>query len=352
MKSKLPIARPFLPMEAKSVEEIPTGSNWQYEPKWDGFRCVAFREGRSVELQSKSAQSLTRYFPELVAALGKLKPDKFVLDGEIIVLVDEKLSFDDLLQRIHPAESRVAKLSIQTPAKFVLFDLLVNSKGRSLIAETLAQRRTKLEAFAAEYLRGNSTFLLSPVTADIKVARQWLKTMRGQLDGLVAKPLDAPYSPGERAMQKIKNLCTVDCVVGGFRYGAKTKLAGSLLLGLYDSDGLLHHVGFTSSMDRASLPNLTRKLEALVGTRGSAGVGFTGRAPGGPSRWSSERSAEWKALRPKLVVEVRYDHFTSGRFRHGTKFLRWRPDKAPLQCRMDQVEVATKSPLTLLRKSA
>ena len=352
MKSKLPIARPFFPMEAKSVEQIPTGSNWQYEPKWDGFRCVAFREGRSVELQSKSAQSLTRYFPELVAALGKLKPDKFVLDGELIVLVNEKLSFDDLLQRIHPAESRVAKLSIETPAKFVLFDLLVDSKGRSLIGQTLAQRRTKLEAFAAEYLRGNSMFLLSPATADIKVARQWLKTMRGQLDGLIAKPLDAPYSPGERAMQKIKNLRTVDCVVGGFRYGAKTKLAGSLLLGLYDSDGLLHHVGFTSSMEHTSLPALTRKLEVLVGTQGSAGVGFTGRAPGGPSRWSSERSAEWKALSPKLVVEVRYDHFTSGRFRHGTKFLRWRPDKAPLQCRMDQVEVATKSPLTLLRKSA
>jgi ATP-dependent DNA ligase len=351
MKSKLPIARPFLPMEAKSAEEIPTGSNWQYEPKWDGFRCIAFREGRSVELPSKSAQSLTRYFPELVAALGELKPDKFVLDGEIIVLVDEKLSFDDLLQRIHPAESRVAKLSIQTPAKFVLFDLLV-AQGRSLIAGTLVQRRTKLEAFAAKYLRGNSMFLLSPATADIKVARQWLKTMRGQLDGLIAKRLDGPYSPGERVMQKIKNLRTVDCVVGGFRYGAKTKLVGSLLLGLYDSDGLLHHVGFTSSMDRASLPDLTRKLEALVGTHGSAGVGFTGRAPGGPSRWSSERSAEWKALRPKLVVEVRYDHFTSGRFRHGTKFLRWRPDKAPLQCRMDQVEVATKSPLTLLRKSA
>jgi len=352
MKSKLPIARPFLPMEAKSVDEIPTGSNWQYEPKWYGFRCVAFREGRSVELQSKSAQLLTRYFPELVDALGKLKPNQFVLDGEIIVLIDEKLSFDNLLQRIHPAESRVAKLSIQTPAKFVLFDLLVDSKGRSLIAETQAQRRTKLQAFAAEYLRGNSMFLLSPATADIKVARQWLKTMRGQLDGVIAKPLDAPYSPGERAMQKIKNLRTVDCVVGGFRYGAKTKLVGSLLLGLYDSDGLLHHVGFTSSMDRASLPALTQKLEALVGTHGSAGVGFTGRAPGGPSRWSSERSAEWKALRPKLVVEVRYDHFTSGRFRHGTKFLRWRPDKAPLQCRMDQVEVATKSPLTLLRKSA
>jgi len=234
MKSKLPITRPFLPMEAKSVEEIPTGSNWQYEPKWDGFQCVAFREGSSVELQSKSAQSLTRYFPELVAALGKLKPDKFVLDGELIVLVNEKLSFDDLLQRIHPAASRVAKLAVQTPAKFVLFDLLVDAKGRSLIGETLAQRRTKLETFAAEYLRGNSTFLLSPATADIKVARQWLKTMRGQLDGLIAKPLDAPYSPGERAMQKIKNLRTVDCVVAGFRYGTKTQTLSLTANNIFD----------------------------------------------------------------------------------------------------------------------
>ncbi|MCU1338141.1 MAG: ATP-dependent ligase [Bryobacterales bacterium] len=343
----LPIKPPFLPMEAKSVAEIPTGPNWQYEPKWDGFRCVAFRDGDSVELQSKAGQSLTRYFPELATALGKLKADKFVLDGEIIVLVGEKLSFDDLLQRIHPAASRVAKLSKETPAQFVLFDLLVDAKGESLVGQTLEQRRGKLEAFATQNLRGNSTFLLSPATDDIKVAREWLKTMRGQLDGLIAKPLDAPYSPGERAMQKIKNLRTVDCVVGGFRYGAKTKVVGSLLLGLYDNEGVLHHVGFTSSIDAASRPALTRKLEALIQP-----PGFTGRAPGGPSRWSSERSTEWQPLRPELVVEVRYDHFTSGRFRHGTKLVRWRPDKSPQQCRMDQVEVRTKSPLALLRKSA
>jgi len=346
MKSKLPLHPPFFPMEAKSVAEVPVGPDWQYEPKWDGFRCLAFREGAWVELQSKSGQSLTRYFPELVTALGKVKAEKFVLDGEIIVLVDGKLSFDDLLQRIHPAESRVAKRSKETPAQLVAFDLLVDSAGRLLIGEPLSERRSKLEAFAARNL-GGASFHLSPATRDVKVARQWLKTMRGQLDGLIAKELKGPYSPGERAMQKIKNLRTADCVVGGFRYGTRTKLAGSLLLGLYDKDGLLHHVGFTSSMDRASLPALTRRLEGLIGT-----PGFSGRAPGGPSRWSSERSAEWEPLRPELVVEVRYDHFTSGRFRHGTKFIRWRPDKAPFQCRMDQVEIRTKSPLALLRKSA
>jgi ATP-dependent DNA ligase len=276
-----------------------------------------------------------------------VKADRFVLDGEIVVLVGDKLSFDDLLQRIHPAASRVAKLSRERPARLMLFDLLVDAKGRSLIGEDLARRRKQLEDFAAKYLPGNPALAVSPATAEIKVARQWLKTMRGQLDGLIAKPLNAPYSPGERTMQKIKNLRTADCVVAGFRYGAKTKLVGSLLLGLYDNKGLLHHVGFTSSMDAASRPALTRKLRALIEP-----PGFNGRAPGGPSRWSSDRSTEWEPLRPQLVVEVRYDHFTSGRFRHGTKLLRWRPDKAPRRCRMDQVEISTKSPLALLRKSA
>jgi ATP-dependent DNA ligase len=306
-----------------------------------------FETGTRLKLQSKSGQSLTRYFPELVTALGSLKAGQFVLDGEIIVLVKDKLSFDDLLQRIHPAASRVAKLSKETPAQLVLFDLLVDAKGRLLTGESLEQRRAHLESFVAANMHGKSSFLLSPATADIKIARRWLKTMRGQLDGLIAKPLDAPYASGERAMQKIKNLRTADCVVGGFRYGSKTKMVGSLLLGLYDDDGLLHHVGFTSSMEGASRAQLTRKLEALI-----VPPGFTGRAPGGPSRWSSERSTEWQPLRPELVVEVRYDHFTSDRFRHGTKLMRWRPDKSPKECRMDQVAVPTKSPLALLRKSA
>ena len=343
----LPIKPPVLPMEAKLVEEIPEGEDWQYEPKWDGFRCIAFRTGSSVALQSKSGQPLTRYFPELEAALVKLKPKRFVLDGEIIVLVDGKLSFDDLLQRIHPAASRVAKLSKERAARFVLFDLLVDENGRSLLDEPLSVRRTALEAFTAKYIGENPSFLLSPATSDIKVARQWLKTMRGQLDGLMAKSLSQPYVSGERAMRKIKNLRTVDCVVGGFRYLAKKPLVGSLLLGLYDDDGLLQHVGFTSSIEASARSALTKKLKALIEP-----PGFTGRTPGGPSRWSTDRSGQWEPLQPKLVVEVRYDHFTGDRFRHGTKLLRWRPDKAPRQCKMDQVEIKTKSPLTLLRQPA
>jgi ATP-dependent DNA ligase len=343
----LPIKPPFLPMEAKSVGTIPTGPEWQYEPKWDGFRCVAFRDGSTVELQSKAGQTLTRYFPELVAALLKLKARKFVLDGEIIVMIDGKLSFDDLLQRIHPAASRVAKLSQQHPAEFVVFDLLVDDRGRSLVDQIFAKRRTALESFTTKYLTGNATFVLSPATNDIPVARGWLKSMRGQLDGVVAKRLDLTYLSGERAMQKIKTLRTADCVVGGFRYLAGQKVVGSLLLGLYDREGLLQHVGFTSSIEAASRPALTRKLKAMIEP-----PGFTGRAPGGPSRWSSEKSTVWEPLRPELVVEVRYDHFTGHRFRHGTKFMRWRPDKAPRQCLMEQVERETKSPLSLLREIA
>jgi ATP-dependent DNA ligase len=344
---KLPIRPPFLPMEAKNAADIPPGPEWQYEPKWDGFRCVAFRDGATVELQSKAGQSLTRYFPELVKALLNVKAQKFVLDGEIIVLVRNKLSFDDLLQRIHPAASRVTKLSKEHPAQFVLFDQLVDDRGRSLVGQPFAQRRATLEFFVAKYMARDPVFVLSPATQEISVARRWLKTMRGQLDGLVAKRLDLPYLSGERAMQEIKNLRTADCVVGGFRYLAKEKLVGSLLLGLYDHEGLLHHVGFTSSLDASSRAALTRKLKALIQS-----PGFTGRAPGGPSRWSSEKSTEWEPLRPKLVVEVRYDHFTGRRFRHGTKLLRWRPDKSPRQCTMEQVEHESKSPLSLLRESA
>jgi ATP-dependent DNA ligase len=344
---KLPITPPFLPMEAKSMGTIPAGAEWQYEPKWDGFRCIAFREGQTVELQSKAGQTLTRYFPELVAALLKLKAQKFVLDGEIIVLIGGKLSFDDLLQRIHPAASRVAKLSEQHPAQFVLFDILVDDRGRSLVHQPLAMRRQSLETFTTKYLTGNSSFILSPATNEITIARGWLKTMRGQLDGVVAKRLDLAYLSGERAMQKIKTLRTADCVVGGFRYLAGQKVVGSLLLGLYDGEGLLQHVGFTSSIEAASRPALTRKLKALIEP-----PGFTGRAPGGPSRWNAEKSTAWEPLRPELVVEVRYDHFTGHRFRHGTKFMRWRPDKAPRQCLMEQAERETKSPLGLLRETA
>lgn len=344
---KLPISPPFPPMEAKSVATIPMGPEWQYEPKWDGFRCIAFREGQTVELQSKAGQTLTRYFPELVAALLTLKAHKFALDGEIILLIDGKLSFDDLLQRIHPAASRVAKLSQQHPTQFVLFDLLVDDRGRSLVDQSFLKRRAALEVFTAKYLKSVPTFVLSPATKEIPIARGWLKSMQGQLDGVVAKRLDLTYLSGERAMQKIKTLRTADCVVGGFRYLAGQKAVGSLLLGLYDKEGLLQHVGFTSSIEAGERPALTRKLKALIQP-----PGFTGRAPGGPSRWNTEKSSVWEPLRPALVAEVRYDHFTGRRFRHGTKFMRWRPDKAPRQCMMEQVERETKSPLSLLGDSA
>lgn len=344
--SSLPYQPPLFPMEAKAVSKIPIGDEWQYEPKWDGFRCIAFRDGSSIELQSKAGQPLTRYFPELVEALTKVKASKFILDGEIVIFDGNKLSFDNLLQRVHPAESRVHRLAKETPAHFVLFDLIADERGRSLSDQPLSKRRVRLEAFVDAKIARESSFILSPATTDIAVARRWLTSMRGQLDGLVAKRLDFPYLAGKRAMQKIKNLRTADCVVGGFRYLAAKPVVGSLLLGLYDDEGLLQHVGFTSSIPSASRASLTKQLRKLIEP-----PGFTGKAPGGPSRWSGEKSTEWSPLRPELVVEVRYDHFSGHRFRHGTKFMRWRPDKSPKQCKFDQVAVAEKSPLALIHNS-
>ena len=321
-------------MEAKSVEKLPVGDNWQYEPKWDGFRCIAFRDGDKVDLQSKSGQPLARYFPELVDALLKLKPKRFVIDSEIVVPVEGKFSFDDLLMRIHPAASRIKKLSQETPAKMIVFDLLVDDRGKSLVGLALKERRKKLDAFAKKYFSKNKSIELSPGTDDLKIARDWLAGAGVDLDGVIAKRSDMPYQSGNRhGMVKVKRLRTADCVVGGFRYASEGKVIGSMLLGLYDENGLLHHVGFTSSFKTDEKPALTKKLEKLIKP-----PGFTGNAPGGPSRWATERSAEWQPLDPKLVIEVQYDHFTGGRFRHGTKFLRWRPDKKPAQCKFDQVK--------------
>jgi ATP-dependent DNA ligase len=329
-------------MEAKISSEIPSGPEWEYEPKWDGFRCIAFRGGDEVELQSKAEKPLTRYFPEVVAALREVAAKKFVLDGELIVPVKNRLSFDDLLQRIHPAATRVEMLSRTTPARLVVFDLLVDDKGAELVSKPLEERRRRLESFYTEYLSGNEGIVLSKATRDISVARGWLASMRGQLDGIVAKRIDQPYMTGERAMQKIKTIRSADCVAGGFRYASAGKIVGSLLLGLYDEEGRLNHVGFTSSMTAKERKALTKKLEALIEP-----PGFTGQAPSGPSRWSTDRSAEWKPLKPELVVEVEYDHFTA-RFRHGTKFLRWRPDKDPRQCTMKQVEFESHVPYSKL----
>jgi ATP-dependent DNA ligase len=320
-------------MEAVSVDAIPQGPDWQYEPKWDGFRCLIFRNGDKVALQSKSGKPLTRYFPEVVVAVRSLKAKTFVLDGEIVVPHGRQFSFDDLLQRIHPAKSRIEKLSVETPALLIVFDLLGDTDGKSLMRLPLRERRPKLEAFAGKYLK-SAAVRLSPATTRSSSAKGWLKKVGATLDGIIAKQRGAEYAAGARdAMVKIKNHRSADCVVGGFRYGTDSRLVGSLLLGLYDDDGLLHHVGFTSSIAKADKKALTAKLKKLNG-----GAGFTGNAPGGPSRWSTERSTQWVPLKPKLVVEVCYDHFSGARFRHGTKLMRWRPDKAPRQCRMDQVK--------------
>jgi ATP-dependent DNA ligase len=339
---------PLAAMEARSVDAIPRGPEWQYEPKWDGFRCLLSRQGSKVDLRSKSGEDLTRYFPELVEAALRLKAPAFRLDGEIVVPHGKVFSFDDLLQRIHPAASRVKKLSQQTPALYLAFDLLASAEDKKLVAQPLRKRRLALEAFAKSQLKSNPAFRLSPATTSAATARKWLAQSGGGCDGVIAKRLDLPYQSGNRdGMQKIKNFRSADCVVGGFRYATNklngNKVVGSLLLGLYDNDGLLHHVGFTSAIKQQEKPALTAELEPLL-----AKPGFTGNAPGGPSRWSTDRSARWCPLKPKLVIEVAYDHFNGERFRHGTSILRWRPDKAPRQCTFDQLKQKAADPMKLL----
>ncbi|HEV7880579.1 ATP-dependent DNA ligase [Bradyrhizobium sp.] len=335
-------------MEARSVDAIPRGAEWQYEPKWDGFRCLLSRNADSVALRSKSGEDLTRYFPELVEAALRLKAAQFTLDGEIVVPDGKTFSFDHLLQRIHPATSRIKKLSQETPALFLVFDLLATARDKKLSAQPLSKRRPALEAFAKIQFKSQTTFRLSPVTTSFATAKKWLAGAGGGSDGVIAKRLDLPYQSGNRdGMQKIKNFRSADCVIGGFRYATNRldgrKVVGSLLLGLYDDKGLLHHVGFTSAIKREQKPALTANLEALI-----AEPGFTGNAPGGPSRWSTERSAQWCPLKPKLVIEVCYDHFSGERFRHGTTIQRWRPDKAPRQCTLDQLKQKAVNPMKLL----
>ncbi|MGC1686463.1 MAG: ATP-dependent DNA ligase [Candidatus Acidiferrales bacterium] len=339
----LSLPKSYAPMEAQPAEVLPHGSNWHYEPKWDGFRCLAFRDGDRVDLESKSGKPLTRYFPELVTSVLKIRAKKFVLDGEIVIPIEGNLSFDHLLMRIHPAASRVEKLSKETPSVFIVFDLLVDSAGKQLTSLPLSDRRRALEAFAKKFLPEEGAIRLSPLTKDVAMARKWFHMGIG-LDGVVAKRDDLPYQTGERTgMQKIKKKRTADCVVGGFRYLEKKPLVGSLLLGLYDKKGLLNHVGYTSSIHDEDRAALTAKLKKLIKP-----PGFTGKAPGGLSRWSTKHSMEWEPLDPRLVVEVEFDHFTGGRFRHGTAFLRWRPEKKPTDCTMKQVERESNSALDLL----
>lgn len=339
---------PLEPMEALSVSEPPSGSNWQYEPKWDGFRCLAFRNGSQVFLQSKSGQPLARYFPDLVAALRKVSATQFVLDGEIVIPARGRLSFDELLLRIHPAASRVKKLAGEHPAVLIVFDLLADEVEHSLLRTPLELRRTRLERFAKRQFQGITAIRLSPATKDLSQAKRRFNARGANLDGIVAKRTDLDYRAGERdGMQKIKHQRTADCVVGGFRYSDGKKLVGSLLLGLYDHAGVLNHVGFTSAFSAADRKKITAIVKPFIG-----GAGFSGRAPGGPSRWSTRQSSEWQPLRPTLVIEVAYDHFTNGRFRHGTQFIRWRPDKAASKCSIDQIDQKAGSTLKLLGLSA
>jgi ATP-dependent DNA ligase len=316
-------------MEALLATELPTGRGWQYEPKWDGFRCLASRDGDEVTLTSKSGKPLGRYFPDVVEMLRSLAERRFLLDGELIIPVGDALSFDALQLRLHPAESRVRKLAAEHPAELMLFDLL-EIGGEDLRGKPLAERRKALEQF---FVRNEALRLhLSPVTSDRRAALEWLSHSGGALDGVVAKRADQEYRAGERAMVKVKQQRTADCVVGGFRYAEGKKEVGSLLLGLYNDKGLLDHVGFTSAIPSGERSRLTQELEDLVEP-----PGFTGNAPGGPSRWNRGRSVPWQPLRPLLVVEVRYDQVTAGRFRHGTGFVRWRPDKDPRQCTFEQL---------------
>ena len=330
-------------MEARSVEEIPTGKEWQYEPKWDGFRCLTFRDGDKIFLQSKNGQPLARYFPDVVSNVAKLPQQQFVLDGELVIPLGGALSFDELQLRLHPAASRVQKLAATHPALYVVFDALAEG-GKSYLKLPLRERRQLLEKFARSNLRSVKDVRLSPATTDLSLANEWFKRTGGDLDGIIAKRMDAAYASGERtAAVKVKRMRTADCVVGGFRYATGARVIGSLLLGLYGEDGLLHHVGFISGFKASERRALTEKFERL-----RKPPGFTGNAPGGPSRWSTERTGEWQPVAPKIVVEVAYDHFTGGRFRHGTRFLRWRPDKDPYQCTMDQVERRDGKALVLL----
>ena len=327
----------FAPMEMRSVDSIPDGPNWLYEPKWDGFRCLAHRDGDDVALVSKSGQPLARYFPELAAALRALEDEHFSLDGELAILVAGALSFDALQQRIHPAASRVNKLSVQTPAVFLAFDLL-RRRGVDRVGEPLEQRRKELESFAEAF--DGATIRLSPATTSRTVVDHWFESVGGALDGVIAKKLGIPYASGKRdGAVKIKKLRSADCVIGGFRFAKdSTTSVGSLLLGLYDDAGLLDYIGFCSAFSLEEKRALLDRLGPHIGD-----PGFTGGAPdSAPSRWSrgEERDRSYVKLRHDLVLEVQFDQVTSGRMRHGTRPLRWRTDKSPRSCSIEQLEVA------------
>jgi TIR domain/ATP dependent DNA ligase C terminal region/ATP dependent DNA ligase domain len=344
-------------LKARGFEPLIDRSDiYAFEKRWERIEALIARADTVAFVLSPDAvasdvalkgvalaASLNKRFAPVV---WRRVDDKVIPEplAEIVVPLDGAFSFDALLQRIHPAQSRVRRLAAETPAVLIVFDLLADSDGTLLIDEPLRERRRALESFVRDYCRGASRIRLSPATIKLSDAKGWLKRVGATLDGVIAKRRDLEYRSADRSgMQKIKNYRSADCVVGGFRYNEGTPVVGSLLLGLYDDDGLLHHVGFTSTIKQQDKAALTRKLRPLI-----APPGFTGSTPGGPSRWSTNRSSEWKPLQPKLVVEVCYDHFTGDRFRHGTRLLRWRPDKAPRQCTLDQVRHKAANLMTLL----
>ena len=332
------VQKGVFPMEARLVSQLPEGKAWRYEPKWDGFRCLASKDDNTVSLRSKSGRSLARYFPDIIRMLEKSTAKHFVLDGELLVSGAHGYSFSDLQMRLHPAASRVKMLAKQQPATLVLFDILETDQNENLMSAALSERRVFLERFYKRYCSKTKAVRLSPQTDSVTEAMKWLSDSGWWIDGIVAKNRTDGYVPGERVMQKYKPIRTADCVVGGFRYGTDSKEVGSLLLGLYDGEGHLHHVGFTSGIAQSEKPSLTKKLEKLIHE-----PGFTGKAPGGPSRWSTERSTHWTPISPTIVVEVRFDHVTDARFRHGTKLVRFRSDKSPRQCTMEQLDHASLS---------
>ncbi|HZF80576.1 MAG TPA: ATP-dependent DNA ligase [Rubrivivax sp.] len=349
MASPVHPGQPIEPMLAKIAESLPAEPGFLFEPKWDGFRAIVFNTGEQTLLQSRDLKPLNRYFPELERALQGVLPKGCVLDGEIVVVSSKGLDFDALQQRIHPAASRITKLAQQTPASFVAFDLLA-AGGKSTMDLPQGERRVRLERLIGS---AKPPLHLTPMTRDRDEAERWLHEFEGAgLDGVIAKLESAPYQPGKRAMLKIKHMRSADCVVAGFRwYKDRDDAVGSLLLGLYDEAGVLHHVGVTSSFTMAMRQQLLAELTPLRATSadephpwrdwGNAIVGDTQRMPGAQSRWSGGKDLSWQPLRPERVCEVKYDHLQGDRFRHATVFLRWRPDKPAQDCRYDQLEVTT-----------
>jgi ATP-dependent DNA ligase len=341
-------------MLAKSVREVPRGPGLAYEPKWDGFRCVVFRDGAEVELGSRKDRPLTRYFPELVELLREALPPRCVVDGEIVVVTDAGLDFDALQNRLHPAESRVRKLAAETPASFVAFDLLALG-DRDLTAEPFGERRRTLAGVLSGAL---GRVHLTPLTGDPDVAQDWFTRFEGAgFDGVMAKRVDLPYAQDKRVMVKVKHERTADCVAAGFRWHKDGRGIGSLLLGLFDQSGVLNHVGVASSFTAVRRQELVNELaplreDALDGHPwrqwADASAQADGRLPGGRSRWAPDKDLAWEALRPELVAEVRYEHLLSGRFRHGGRLVRFRPDRTPQSCTYAQLEQVAPAELAAL----